>query len=165
MIVVVIAPDGEAGCTIVLEAWKGTGSPAAFYAMTEVAPTVYESPNITGLNGEFRVRMRNAANEPVYTGYVTFHGGARGQADDQPVSLDPDPVTPIPSPGDSTPETVASQMSSPASITVDGVTVQNRSIPDMIAAEQHQAANAAASKGAPFGIGFAKFSPGSGRGT
>jgi hypothetical protein len=133
--------------------------------MTEVSPTVYESANITGLNGEFRVRMRNAANEPVYTGYVTFHGGARGQADDQPVSLDPDPVTPSPSPDGGTPESVASQMSSPASITIDGVTVQNRSIPDMIAAEQHAAANAPAAKAAPFGLGFGKIRPGSGRGT
>jgi hypothetical protein len=132
--------------------------------MTEVRPTVYESPNITGLNGEFEVRMSNGAGEPVYTGYVTFHGGARGQADEQPVSLDPDAVLPTPS-ASTDAETVETQMSSPAAISIDGVSVTNRSIPDMIAAEQHQAANAAAAKGAPFGVSFAKFSPGSGRGT
>ena len=165
MIVVVIAESGELGCTIVLEAWKGTGTPAASYPMTEVAPTVYESANIIGLNGEFRVRMRNADDEPVYTGYVMFHGGPRGQADDKPVSLDPDPVTPTPPSASGQPESVATQMQQASSITIDGVTVQNRSIPDMIAAEQHVAANAAAARGAPFGLGFAKVRPGSGRGT
>lgn len=75
-----------------------------------------------------------------------------------------DGVQLTPSPSASTdPETVESQMSSPASISVDGVTVTNRSIPDMIAAEQHLAANAAASKGAPFGLGFGKINPGSAR--
>lgn len=164
MIVVIIASDGEVGCIIRLTAWNGTGTPAASYSMTEVRPTVYESADITGLNGEFEVRMTNGAGEPVYTGYVTFHGGTRGQADDQPVSLDPDPLTPTPGSSSSEPETVESQMSSPASIAIDGVAVTNRSIPDMIAAERHQAANTAASNGAPFGISFAKFSPGSGRG-
>jgi hypothetical protein len=164
MIVVVIAGDGELGVTIELTAWKGTGTPAASYAMTEVRPTVYESANITGLTGEFEVRMTNGDDEPMFTGYVMFHGGARGKADDKPVSLEADPLVPSPS-SSIAPETVESQMSSPASITVDGVNVTNRSIPDMIAAEQHLAANAAASKGAPFGVAFGKINPGSGRGT
>ena len=163
MIVRVLAPEGEIGCTIQLTAWKGSGTPATSYSMTEVRPTVYESADITGLSGEFEVRMINAGGEPVFTGYVTFHGGARGQADDQPVSLDPAALLPTPS-ASTTPETVESQMSSPAAISIDGVTVTNRSIPDMIAAEQHQAANAADATGAPFGVRFAKFSPGSGRG-
>lgn len=163
MRVVVIASDGEVGVTIRLTAWKGTGTPAVSYPMTEVRPTVYESPDITGLTGEWEVRMTNGDSEPMFTGYVSFHAGARGQADDKPVSLDPDPLVPSPS-ASTEPETVASQMSAPAAISIDGVSVTNRSIQDMIAAEQHQAAQAAAAKGAPFGVGFAKLKPGSGRG-
>lgn len=85
MIIVVVAPPGETGCVAVLEAWSETsGTAAASYAMSEVSPTVYESPDITGLAGEWRIRMRNAGSEPVYTGYVSFGGNARGHAYDSP---------------------------------------------------------------------------------
>jgi hypothetical protein len=85
MIIVIIASPGEAGCVAVLEPWSGTsGTAAGSYALTEVAPTVYESPNVTGLTGEWRIRMRNAGNEPVFTGYVVMDGDARGHATDTP---------------------------------------------------------------------------------
>jgi hypothetical protein len=85
MIIVIIAPDSETGCTIVLSLWSGTsGTPAASYPMTEVAPTVYQSPNITGLNGEWRVRMVNGDDEPVYTGYVVMTAEAQGHATSEP---------------------------------------------------------------------------------
>lgn len=93
MIVVILAGDGEVGCTITLTAWKSTGTPASSYAMTEVASGVYESADITGLVGEFRVSMSNGDDELVYNGYVNFNGGARGQADDEPVSLAPPVIT------------------------------------------------------------------------
>ncbi len=105
MIVVVLAGDGEVNCNIALTAWKGTGTPATSYPMREVRPGVYESSDtgrttsvdVAGLNsvlvGDFQVSMTNGSGELVYVGYVHFDGGARGQADDNPVSLAPPVVT------------------------------------------------------------------------
>lgn len=126
MIVVVIASDGETGCTIVLEAWKGTGTPVASYPMTEVTAGVYESANITGLVGEFRVSMTNGDDELVYVGYVNFDGGTRGQCDDQPVSLAPPITTTAPTTtgdiDDRLAEIDAILASGASSVTVDGTT-------------------------------------------
>lgn len=126
MIVVILAGDGEAGCTITLTAWKSTGTPASSYAMTEVASGVYESADITGLVGEFRVSMTNGDDELVYNGYVNFNGGTRGQADDEPVSLAPPVITTPPtSTGDidsRIAEIDAILASGASSVTVDGTT-------------------------------------------
>jgi hypothetical protein len=87
MIIVLIAPPGEAGCVAVLEPWSGTsGTAAGSYAFSESPATVYKSLNITGLTGEWRVRMRNAGNEPVFTGYVVFSSDVEGHATSEPVS-------------------------------------------------------------------------------
>lgn len=126
MIVVILAGDGEVGCTITLTAWKSTGTPASSYAMTEVAAGVYESADITGLVGEFRVLMTNGVGDLVYNGYVDFNGGTHGQADDEPVSLAPPVITTPPtSTGDidsRLAEIDAILASGASSVTVDGTT-------------------------------------------
>lgn len=126
MIVVILAGDGEVGCTITLEAWKGTGTPASSYAMTETASGVYQSADITGLVGEFRVLMKNGANQLVYNGYVNFDGGAKGQADDNPVSLAPPVVTTSPTTKGDIDSRIAEidaiLASGASSVTVDGTT-------------------------------------------
>ena len=83
MIIVIIASPGEAGCVAVLEPWSGTsGTAAGSYALTEVAPTVYESPNITGLTGEWRVVACGTAQVGgrAITGGDLFQVGASGGA-------------------------------------------------------------------------------------
>jgi hypothetical protein len=58
--------------------------------------------------------------------------------------------------------TVADAMADPQAVTIDGLTVQNRSIPDVIAADRH-AAQAKAS-GPLRGVGLTQLRPGSARG-
>lgn len=58
--------------------------------------------------------------------------------------------------------TVETALADPQVVTIDGVTVQNRGIADVIAAERHRAQ--ASPGGAPFGIGLARMRPGSARG-
>ncbi len=59
-------------------------------------------------------------------------------------------------------ETLAERMNGPQTVTIDGVSVTERSVADLIAAEQHNAAQTAAA--APYGMRLARMRPGSARG-
>lgn len=58
--------------------------------------------------------------------------------------------------------TVTTALADPQAVTIDGVTVQNRGIADVIAADRH--ANQASASGALRGVGLTKLNPGSARG-
>lgn len=87
MIILILTEPEETGCTFTLEPWENTsGTPAGSYSLTEVSPSKYESPNITGLTGEWVILMKNGANEPVFSGFVLFSSAAKGKATEDPSS-------------------------------------------------------------------------------
>jgi hypothetical protein len=56
---------------------------------------------------------------------------------------------------------VAAAAADPTSISVDGVSVTNRSVKETIEAERHLASKQAAAKNNTFGLGFRRIIPGS----